>query len=127
VKIRWNCQITVEKPPTGRDPNFNTPSGDWEPLAYLPGSPQVPERFWAERQDVMPSRSEAVTQGLQVARNQTRIRLRWRDDIDSSMRITVHGETDTLFQIIGGPAEIGGRKAYMELMCERYSTAGGNG
>ena len=78
----------------------------------------------AEVQDVMPSRSEAVRQGLAQARNQTRIRIRWRGDIDSTMRIVLHGDTDKVLQIIGGPAEIGGRKVALEMVCELYSTTG---
>lgn len=76
----------------------------------------------AEVQDALPSRAEAVQQGLAVARNQTRIRIRWRSDIDSSMRIIVHGDTDVVYQIVGGPAEVGGRKRMLELVCERFST-----
>lgn len=127
MHVSLDRQITVEKPGTGRDPLYNTPTGDWEPLSILPGSPEVAERFWAEVRDVMPSRDEALRQGLQVGRKATRIRLRWRDDIDASMRVTVHGDTDTVYQIIGGPAEIGGRKAYIEMLCEKYSTDGANG
>ena len=77
----------------------------------------------------MPSRSEAMVQGLNVARALTRIRLRWRDDIDQTMRVIVHRDAgaDHVFKIVGGPAEIGGRKAYIELLCERFSTDGSNG
>jgi head-tail adaptor len=92
------------------------------PLVALPGSPVVAERFWAEVQDALPSRSEAVTQGLAVARNQTRLRMRWRDDINSSMRVTVHGDSDTVYQIVGGPADIDGRKSMIEMVLEKYSS-----
>jgi head-tail adaptor len=51
--------------------------------------------------------------------------MRYRDDIDSSMRITVHGDdADTVYQIIGGPAQVTaeGRKTMIEVFCERYSS-----
>jgi head-tail adaptor len=114
--------ITIEQKQATQDTQYGTQVITWVPLAVLPGSPPVAERFWAEVQDALPSRSESVMQGLAVARNQTRIRIRWRNDIDSSMRITVHGDTDVVYQIIGGPAEIRGRRRMLEMMCERYSS-----
>jgi len=114
--------ITIEHKQATQDTQYGTQVITWVPLAVLPGSPPVAERFWAEVQDALPSRSESVMQGLAVARNQTRVRIRWRSDIDSSMRITVHGDTDVVYQIIGGPAEIRGRRRMLEMMCERYSS-----
>jgi SPP1 family predicted phage head-tail adaptor len=117
-----NRQITIERPVSSPDATYGTPVVTWAPLAVLPGSPVVAEKFWAEVQDVMPSRAESVTQGLAVARNQTRIRMRWRDDVTSAMRIIVHGDSDVVYQIIAGPAEIEGRKERIEVMCEKYSS-----
>ena len=114
--------ITVERQQVVQDANYGSQVVTWVPLAVLPGSPPVAERFWAEVQDVLPSRSESVMQGLAVARNQTRVRIRWRNDIDSSMRITVHGDTDVVYQIVGGPAEIRGRRRMLEMICEKYSS-----
>jgi head-tail adaptor len=115
-------QITVERKSVTQDPNYGTEIVEWVPLVVAPGSPQIAERFWAEVQDTLPSRSEAVLQGLTLARNQTRLRMRWRSDIDSSMRITIHGDTDRVMQIVGGPAEIHGRKGMIEMVLERYSS-----
>lgn len=112
-------QILVEKKQVTQDPTFGTELVTWVPLSTVSGQP---EWYWAEVQDALPSRSEAVTQGLAVARNQTRIRMRWRDDITSAMRITLRGDTNIMFQIVGGPAEIDGRKERIEVMCERYSS-----
>lgn len=117
----YKHQITIERTSTV-DGEFGPQPGPWVPLVALPGSPVVGERFWAEMQDVLPSRSEAVKQGLAVARNQTRCRMPWRDDIDSSMRVTWHRETDVVYQIVAGPADIGGNKEAIEMMLERYSS-----
>ena len=122
--MKLNREITVERKVVTLDTVHGTDVVTWEPLSYLPGSPAVAERYRAEVQDALPSKSEAVTQGLAIARNQSRVRMRWRDDIDSSMRVTVHGDTDVLYQIVGGPAEIGGRKERIEFVIEKYSTAG---
>lgn len=115
-------QITVEQKQVTVDPTYGTELVTWVPLVAEAGSPTVAVRFWAEIQDALPSRSEAVTQGLAVARNQTRLRMRWRSDVTSAMRVTIHGDTDTVYQIVGGPAEIGGRKSMLELVLEKYSS-----
>ena len=117
-----NRQITIEQKQVTVDATYGTELISWVPLVAEAGSPTVAVRFWAEVQDVLPSRSEAVTQGLAVARALTRCRLRWRADIDSSMRVTVHGDSDQVYAIIGGPAEVAGRKGMIELLLEKYSS-----
>lgn len=124
----YDREITIERKATAADPEYVSPDTTygtertvWVPLVPI-GSPVVGERFPANVQDVMPSRSESVQQGLAVARNQTRIRIRWREDVTSAMRITLHGETDTVYQIIAGPSEIGGRKNALEMVCERFTS-----
>jgi head-tail adaptor len=112
-------QILIEYPSKTPDDIYGTANVVWKPLSTVNGQP---EKFWAQVQDALPSRSEAVTQGLMAARNQTRIRMRWRNDVDSSMRITVYGDTTIVYQIVGGPAEIEGRKERIEFVCERYSS-----
>jgi head-tail adaptor len=83
----------------------------WEPLAHV----------WAERRDFLPGSSESVRQGLETATQRTRYRLRWRNDIDSSMRIR---DGESTFQIVGGPAELG-RRDFLELVCEETTSTGG--
>lgn len=117
-------RATFERRTVTQDAVYGTDVITWVPVAYLPGSPQIAERFWVGLQDMLPSRSEAVKQGLAQARNQTRLRMRWRADIDSSQRVTVHGDTDVVYQIVAGPAEIDGRKGGLELVLEKYTTAG---
>lgn len=74
---------------------------------------------WANKQDALPSRAESVTQGvLKQAVNQTRFRFRYIDGLDSSMRIEHDG---VVYNIVGGPAEIGDRLMYQEIMAERYA------
>lgn len=117
-------RATFERRAVTQDAVYGTDVITWVPVAYLPGSPQIAEKFWVELQDALPSRSESVKQGLAQARNQTRLRMRWRADIDSSQRVTVHGDSDVVYQVVAGPAEIGGRKRGLELMLEKYTTAG---
>ena len=115
-------QCTIWQKQTTVDPVYGTELVSWVPLVAEAGSPTVAVRFWGEKQDALPSRSEAVTQGLVVGRNQVRWRMRWRGDIESSMKVTIHGDSDVDYQIVGGPAEIDGRKSMIELMLERYSS-----
>ena len=115
-------QITIEKKQVTVDSTYGTELVAWVPLVAEAGSPTVAVRFWAEVQDALPSRSEAVTQGLAMARNQSRLRMRWRSDVTSAMRVIVHGDTDVTYSIVGGPAEIDGRKSMIELVLERYSS-----
>lgn len=106
-------RITVEQKAVTQDPTYGTELISWTPVAV-----RVP----AEIRDALPGRSEDVVFGVGVANSRTICRLRWRGDIDSSMRVTVHGDTDVVYQIVGGPSEIGGRKDGLELVLERYSS-----
>ena len=115
-------EITIERKHVTQDATYGTEVITWVPLVAQVGSPVVAQRFCAQVQDALPSRSERVKLGLEQAHNRTRLRMRYRTDIDSSMRVTVHGETDVVYQIVGGPAMIEGRQQFLELMLERYSS-----
>lgn len=91
-----------------QDAVYGTPVVDWKPHAQV----------WAQVQDALPSRAERDTGNISVSSNQSTIRVRWRDDIDSAMRIVDLG-TGAVFQIIGGPAMLG-RRQFAELQCERH-------
>jgi head-tail adaptor len=105
-------EVLIEYPVPGQDPDFGTPTITWTTLATV----------WANVEDVLPSRSEGVKLGLAVARNQTRVRYRFRTDVTSAMRMTVLGPVNRVLQIIGGPAAIGARDSYNEVMCESVSS-----
>lgn len=121
-----NRRIRIEYKSATQDATYGTETIVWRSLVNAPGSPTVAASIPAQVQDVLPGRSEAVRQGLEVARNQTRIRIRYRSDVDAGMRIVVLGDSEEVFQIVGGPSMLG-RKEGLEMVCERFSTAGGNG
>jgi head-tail adaptor len=123
-------RITFEVNDTVKDPRLNTVrKGNWAAIA---GTATV----WAQVRGAMPSRGETQEDGLEVARRPARIRLRWRDDIESRMRIILWrgtesiGETEgvieRIMQIVAGPEEIFadqlGRRTWMELMAVEYSS-----
>jgi head-tail adaptor len=61
-----------------------------------------------------------------MASRQTRVRMRYRNDIDSSMRVTIHQDASVIYQIISGPVDVTseGRKRMIEFVCEKLSTVG---
>lgn len=105
-------KITLESKQITPDPVYGSDVVTWIPFA---------SRLWASVQDVLPSRSEQIKQGLAVASQAARVRLRYRAGITPDMRVIVHGATDRICQIIGGPAELGRREG-IELVIETYTT-----
>lgn len=94
--------------------------GDYGPQ---PGGPDilVAARIPAQVLDNLPSQSESVDGGLRMANRPARVRMRYRQGITSDMRVIVHGETDRMYEISGGPAEIG-RREMIELTIREYSS-----
>lgn len=85
-------------------------SGGWARVAMV----------WAEVKDALPSRSERLADGINLAARPARIRIRFRQGITPDMRFVL-GER--IMQIVSGPAELGRREA-LEFMVEDYSSAG---
>lgn len=87
---------------------------------------------WAQLREDLPSRQEAVSDGVSMSRRTARLRLWYRDDITPDMRV-VTGSLDLpddplpadrrIFHIIAGPVELG-RAEGLEMKVEEYSTAG---
>jgi head-tail adaptor len=71
-------------------------------------------------QDVLPSRSERLAGGINVASRPARVRMRYRTDITPNMRFVMG---DRIMQIVAGPAERGNREE-TEFMVEDYTSAG---
>ena len=111
MRVPLNDRVLIEYKEITQDATYGTDIVTWTEL----------DTVWANVEDVLPSRSEAVRQGLKLARNQTRIRYIHRTDVDSSMRATVLRSVNRVLQIVGGPAEVG-NKEYSEIMCESYSS-----
>lgn len=93
-----------------QEPVFGTEAVTWPVAATVD----------AEVQDVLPSRSESAGEGITLSRQPARIRMRYRTDISSEMRLMVRGQ---MMQIVAGPAVLGNRH-YLELMAEAVSTLG---
>jgi head-tail adaptor len=107
-------RITIEQKSVTKDPVYGSEVIGWIVFGET--------RMKAEVRDALPTRSERVNQGIRVASRPTRVRMRYLSGVTSDMRVTIHGDTDRVCEIVGGPAEIGGRRKYLELVVESYSS-----
>lgn len=101
----------IEYKAVTQDADYGTEVVTWTTLATV----------WCNVQDELPSKSEAVKNGLAIAARRTRVRMRFRSDIDSSMRLVISRPSAETYQIVGGPAILGNREG-LELLCEKYSS-----
>ena len=106
-----NTRCRIERKVVSQDADYGTEVIAWALLGVA----------WCNVQDEFPSKSEAVKNGLAIATNRTRVRLRFRSDIDSSMRLVINRPAPQIYQIVSGPAELGNKEG-IELFCERYSS-----
>jgi head-tail adaptor len=114
IAYSMNRRITIEYKVVTQNSDYGTESITWTTLF---------SRVGANIQEVLPSRSESLKQGLRLDSNQIRVRLRRLSGITSDMRVIVHDASDKTYQIIGGPSELDGRRV-IELVCEKYTTTG---
>lgn len=106
-----DTRVAIEYKAVTQDASYGTEVVTWTTLATV----------WGNVQDELPSKSEAVKNGLVIATKRARVRLRYRTDIDSSMRLIINRPTAETYQIIGGPAVLGNKEG-IELLVERYSS-----
>lgn len=110
---KLNRRIQIRQSFTVTDPVYGSDVTHWLPLVDV----------WANIQDVMPSRDESVLSGsLEVSQQRIRIRIRWRKEVTSANQIRINYPTEKILEIVGGPAEIGGNRAFLEIMCEQISS-----
>jgi len=105
-----DTRIRIEESVTTPDPIYGSDIVTWSHKCTV----------WAEVLDVLPTRqlSEQVRQAVQVSTVRTRVRCRYRKDVNASMRVVVGA---VVHKIVSGPAEIG-RHEFMEMLLERTSS-----
>ncbi len=106
-----NTRARIETKSVTQDANYGTEVITWGLLAVR----------WVGIQDVLPSRSEKVLDGLVVSANQSRLRMRYCTDVNSSMRIVINRPEPTIYNIISGPAILGDKDG-VEFMIEKVSS-----
>lgn len=106
-----NTYCRVEYPVNGQENEYGTPTVSWA----------LRSMSWFDKQDVLPSRSEDVKQGLAMSASQSRFRGRYRTDIDASLRIVVQSNPPVTYQIISAAAVLGNKDG-IEFMGERITS-----
>lgn len=121
---RYNRRLRIEQ--KAGDADFDSAGSEtWAPVATA----------WASVLDVLPSRAEKLGDGINMTTRPARVRMRYRTDVDGSMRFNIgrpakdaNGNpiwiSERIVQIVSGPAEVGFRQE-VEFMVEEYSPAGG--
>ncbi|WP_340265413.1 phage head closure protein [Sphingobium mellinum] len=107
---RLDKRVTILSRADQIDPVFRSAVVAWVPLATV----------WAQVTDILPSRSDKIADGISITNRPCRVRMRYRADIDSGMRLSINGR---IYSIVGGPAEMGRRQG-LELVAEELSTEG---
>lgn len=105
-------RITIQRQIVEEGEYGDQPTNEWEDVFA-----RIPAQVW----DSLPGNSESVQSGLRMADRPARVRIRYLRGITSDMRVIVHNETDEVFQISGGPAELG-RRQWIEMTIRAYST-----
>ncbi|MBE2990889.1 head-tail adaptor protein [Sphingomonas sp. CFBP 13603] len=78
---------------------------------------QLIDEIWIGIRDSLPSRGERTEGGFTTSTRPARVRMYWRDDVETGMRLV---EGNRIMQIVSGPAELG-RRGGIELMVEDYN------
>ena len=104
--MQLDRRVEIQGKVSTPDDTYGTKKTSWLTTATL----------WANVQDQLPSRDEGIINGTkELALSRVRVRIRWKSGITTANRFKLGSR---VLNIIGGPAEIGGRKAFMEFMCE---------
>ena len=78
---------------------------------------ELVDEIWIGIRDSLPSRGEKIEGGFTTSTRPARVRMYWRDDVDTGMRLVAG---DRIMQIVSAPAELG-RRGGLELMVEDYN------
>ena len=93
----------------------STPYGLPPALKTAQAAMQLPEV-----QDMLPSRGDRLAEGVDIARKPCRVRIRYRTDVTSDMRLRIRSEE---YRIVSGPVELGLREA-LEMLAEQVTPEG---
>lgn len=106
-------QVTFLHKVATRDPKFNSvKEGGWEVFAA---------DLFANVQDTLPAKTEQLDQTINITLRPAKIRIRYRDDITSAMRVIYRGRT---MEIVSGPAEVFDRGRWLEMVAQELSASG---
>ncbi|MFC0131773.1 hypothetical protein CR105_26435 [Massilia eurypsychrophila] len=108
--FRCDEQVTIERKTVSKDPVHGSAVETWAVVA---------DHYWANVQDVLPSRGETTENGLRAAVQRTRLRMRKGVFLPAD-RVTLHSHGNRGMQIIAGPALLDDRD-HVEFMLESFT------
>lgn len=108
---RFKDRVTILQPGRASSAKYGSSTVTFSELATV----------WAEVRDMLPSRAERISEGLEITRRPCRVRMRWRDDVREDMRLRFRGRDLRIVAL----AEIG-RREVLEVVAEQLSTEGGD-
>lgn len=109
-----DCRIRFDQKQVTRDSATGAEQITWVPFVTV----------WASVKDVPAAAStEAIAQGLQIARSLTKVGIRWVAGITADMRIVDLSNARRVMKIISPPAMVG-RRQWLEISAETFSTSG---
>lgn len=111
---KFNRLVRVERRVDEVDPEYGTTTTSWAAISPVSR---------ANIQDVLPSKGEAASNGIDISRRPARVRMRWRTDIDATMRLVILDRGNMIMELVTEPAELGNREA-IEFMVTEYSARG---
>lgn len=108
-------RITVKRKSTSQDATYGTEVVSWVTHCTA----------WAQLVDQLPSKADSVDGAMALSTRPVRVRMRYVAGITSDMVFTL-ADRGTLrtYRLTTQPAEIGGRRAWLEFMAEELTTAG---
>ena len=101
-------RIRIERKVETVDPVYGSVETSWQVLATV----------WANVVDHASFKDNEVSGAHEKATIKTRLRIRYRSDIDATMRVVMSRPTTQVWQISSTPIEIGNRDG-IEFTCER--------
>jgi head-tail adaptor len=105
--------VRVEQFTTVQDPVFGSETKTW--ATYL--------ETWANVEDITTNNQERTNSDLRQLTRPCRVKMRYFDGIDATMRIVLLDRDNRLLQIVSKPAELG-RKDGIEFMAQEFATDG---
>lgn len=111
-EVRLDQRIQIEYQPTTQDATYGTQLGAWTIL----------DTVWGN------VREELVSDGdtgavVRLSKRAATLRIRYREDVNTTMRVTLLDRSNNVMRIVGGPREIP-RKRFVEFALVDFSTTG---
>lgn len=107
-------QIRIEYQATTTDATYGPQPGAWLELTTV----------WAKVEEILRPRPMDHGQELRMQARPVKVTMRYRDDVTSDMRLVMVDRNDRTLRITNGPAETGGRKRFIQVFAEEFSTEG---